>query len=379
MAIINEEELIERFDKANKILLVEPEYPKQLPPFALAKIKTYLVNKGKTVKFARHITSEKFDLIGITTLFTYYSAEVFKTIRNKGFFNRDTSIVVGGVFASLMPDQFSQFKNVDVFKGYSKIIDMQIPDPEIMGYGEEKWNNFSWAFTTRGCPNKCAYCSVWRIEPDHWINKNWKNSILPGTKALSLMDNNIASVDINHLRDIINFVNKNNMKLMIQSGIDCKHVTPELAKLVSSAKYTRHGMRTAFDRIEEDGIYQKSIELMQKHGANPENMMAYVLFNFNDRPHDANYRAEECKRLKVRAYPQCYSPLNVLEKNSNFVGKHWTKRLTKAFRTFWIMKGIRHGFTGIDFGDYIKSNEGRKKYKLTNRDLDFWNSNGRNK
>ncbi len=374
--VISEKQLIERLDKAEKVLLIEPDYPTKYPPFALAKIKTYLESQGKAVKFSKTILPEKFDLICVTTLFTYYSSYVFSVLRNRGFFNANTPILVGGVFASLMPEQFEQFRKVDVYKGYSKTLDMLTPDPFIMDQVEDKWKEFSWVFTSRGCPNKCAYCTVWRIEKDRWVNPNWKNHVRENTKILSLLDNNISSIEIPHIADIVKFTTDRKIRVLVESGVDCKYVTPELAKYLGMMKYSRHGMRTAFDRIEEDGTFQKAVEILQGNGVNPEDMMAYVLFNFTDRPHDAEHRASECFRLKVRAYPQCYRPLNSLDKKSNHVSKYWTLRLTKAFRTFWIMKGIKHGFKDMGFGEYIQTKEGRKKYKLTNHDMDVWNSNG---
>jgi len=648
--VLTEQELLNRLDVAKTVLLIEPDYPTKYPPFALAKIKTYLKKRNIKVEFSNKILPKKFDLICVTTLFTYYASHVFSVIKNKGFFNADTPIIAGGIFASLMPKEFDKFEHVDVFHGYSKVLDMQIPDKEIMSKVDEKWGDFSWVFTTRGCPNRClsgdtvvntvqgdipikdlvgkeigvytyadnevfiskainiremgvkpivrisfddgtfidctkdhrfltfkngnqyvqssettkeaidllpgdrlrafkkyqlksgyvdvswgrrkhqhehrmvaeyklgrklkdeelvhhkknkwdnfpddievlsdkkehaqkhpeiaqrmkddnpskywtedskkkmskaitgkkrttetrqkqrknmlgennpnykhgetvgqksridgenhkvisviqldreemtydmevpetswffannvlvhncAYCTVWRIEKDNWVNPEWKTVIPKGKKILSLLDNNISSAKISHVESIVDFVNERKLRILIESGVDCKYVTKDLAVQLAKMKYSRHGMRTAFDRIEEDGVFQKAALTLQANGINPEDMMAYVLFNFTDRPQDAEYRTEECQKLKIRAYPQCYMPLHALEKKSNFVGKHWTFRLTKGFRNFWIMKGIKHGFQDITFGQYINTKKGKKVYSLTDIDLDVWNNNGR--
>ncbi len=375
--ILTEQELFNRLDSAKSVLLIEPDYPTKYPPFALAKIKTYLKKRNINADFSNKILPKKYDLICITTLFTYYSSKVFETIKNKGFFNVDTPIIVGGVFASLMPKEFNRFNNVDTYSGYSKILDVQKPDKNIMKKVDEKWEDFSWVFTTRGCPNKCAYCSVWRIEKNSWTNPNWKQLVSKDSKILSLLDNNISAQDISHVESIADFAVERKLRVLVESGVDCKYVTEDLAVQLAKMKYARHGMRTAFDRIEEDGIFQKAAEMLQGNGVNPEDMMAYVLFNFDDRPQDAEYRTEECNKLKIRAYPQCYTPLNTLVKKTRFVGKHWTYRLTKAFRNFWIMKGIKHGFPNTTFGEYINTKEGRNVYSLTNHDLDVWNNNGR--
>lgn len=33
-------------------------------------------------------------------------------------------------------------------------------------------------------------------------------------------------------------------------------------------------------------------------------------------------------------------PLNIKQREPVYVGKHWTRRLLKAFRYFWLMPGI---------------------------------------
>ena len=373
--IINESEMLDQLRNAKKVLLVEPLFPRKYPPFGLAKIKTFLERMGKEVTYARSIPPEKYDLICVTTLFTYYSSHVFAVLKNRGFLNANTPIMLGGILASLMPELFDM-PNVSVYRGYSKALDLCEPDPMIMSNTDDKWKDFSWVFTSRGCPNKCAYCTVWRIEKEKWVNPSWQNQIFLDRPYISLLDNNLSSIEIPHMVEIANFANKHKKKVIIESGLDCKFVTPELATEVAKLKFVRHGMRVAFDRVEEDGLFQRSARWLQKAGISSESMMAYVLFNFDDRPQDAYYRAEECFKLGIRAYPQYYRPLNTLNKNKVFVGKHWTFRLGKAFRYYWIMKGVRGGFRDMSFDQYIKSKEGQFKTKLTPNDIAVWDANG---
>jgi hypothetical protein len=374
--ILSESEMLEALNSAHKILLVEPKFNRQYPPFGLAKIKTYLNALGKDVTYSRSILPEKYDLICITTSFTYFSNHVFATLKERGFINANTPVIMGGILASLMPELF-KLPNVDVFRGYSKTLDLCKPDPEIISTCKDTWKDFSWVFTSRGCPNKCSYCTVWKIEKERWVNPKWKDQIFMDKPFINILDNNLSSIELPHLIDIVDFVTKHKKRVIIASGIDCKFVTKELAEQVAKIKFVRHGMRTAFDRIEEDGIFQKSTQMLQKAGVKAEDMFAYVLFNFNDKPQDANYRAEECFKLKVRAYPQYYRPLNTLNKDKVFVGKHWTFRLGKAFRYYWVMKSVRGGFRDMSFEEYIKSKEGRAKTKVKDGDIDVWLNNGK--
>lgn len=368
--IIDEKNMLKMLNDSQKILLVEPNYNKKYPPLGLAKIKTYLEQKGKTVKFARTILAEKFDLICVTTLFTYYSKYVMRVLKSRGFFNSNTPILVGGVFASMMPEQFDDQKNTVVFKGYSKALDQCFPDKELMNDIEDPWDTFSYVFTSRGCPNKCAYCTVWRIEKERWVNDKWKELIDLSKPNIMISDNNLSAVTFEHLKEIVDFAVLNKKKILFDNGFDCKYVTKEMAKELARLKFIRSGMRLAFDRIEEDGIFQKAVNLLQDAGVVKSSMMAYVLFNFTDHPQDAYYRARTCSDMGVRPYPQYYRPLDTLDKKTIWVGKHWTLQLGRAFRHFWLMRGIN---SKMSFEEYINSKEGIKQHSLTSEDIKKYN------
>ena len=641
--------MLEKLNSAKNVLLVEPPYPRKYPPLGLAKIKTYLEKRNTKTMYSRNIIPFEFDLICVTSLFTYYSQDVFNVLKNRGLFNNDTPILVGGVFASLMPEQFEDKKNVFVFKGYSKTLDKCIPHINLMNTVEKPWDTFSYVFTSRGCPNKClegntiintvegdipikdlvgkeigvytyspitkevfitkaihiremgikklvrvhfdddtfidctpdhrfltfknanqfsvltereteakdllkgtsvralritdhkqgykivnwgrrkrklqhrlvaeykigrkllakevvhhkdqikshnlidnievfsgikehcknhpeiaermrknnpqrfcteesykkiaekitgqkrglstrlkhrelmlgeknpnyvhgktcgqksriedinhkvvkieflevpkmtydmevpktswffannvlvhncAYCSVWKIERERWVNDSWKDHVFMDRPNIMISDNNLSAVTFDHLKEIIDFSLKHKKKLLFDNGFDCKYITKEMALELGKVQFIRNGMRMAFDRIEEDGVFQKAVETLVESGVHTNSLMAYVLFNFTDRPKDADFRARECVRLGVRPYPQYYRPLNVLNKETIFVGKHWTLQLGRAFRHFWLMRGLN---SKMNFGIYVKSKSGRHMHELTDKDIEIWDNNG---
>ena len=161
--IIKESEMLERMKSAKNVLLIEPKYTSKYPPLGLAKIKTFLNQNGVKSTFSRGMIHLKFDLICITTLFTYYSKQVFDVIESVGIINSDTPIIIGGIMASMVPEVFQKYKNVSVFTGYSRILDQCIPDDKILVREDPIFNDFSMVFTSRGCVNRCPYCMVWKI------------------------------------------------------------------------------------------------------------------------------------------------------------------------------------------------------------------------
>ena len=70
-------------------------------------------------------------------------------------------IMVGGVYVALMPDRAEKLNpEVLYFKGCSKILDEVQPDYSIDYLTDKKFDNISYIYTSRGCVNRCPYCSA---------------------------------------------------------------------------------------------------------------------------------------------------------------------------------------------------------------------------
>ena len=166
------------------ILLVEPNYKNKYPPLGLMKISTYHKKRGDNVNFVKGIVTDLaqkyYDRIYITTLFTFYFNNTVKTIRYyKKYVKHVKDIYVGGILATILKDKLSTetgIKNIisgvlysSKLLGYDdKIcIDSLTPDYKILDEIEYKYpagDNY-FAYTTRGCPNKCKFCAVPLLEP----------------------------------------------------------------------------------------------------------------------------------------------------------------------------------------------------------------------
>lgn len=367
--IINETKMLQMLTDAKKVLLVEPDYPRKYCPLGLAKIKTLLESQGKEVDYARQILPKKYDLICVTTLFTYYSKHVFDILKYKGLFNTDTPILLGGVMASLIPHEFDKFKNTFVFVGYSKTLDLCVPHRDLIDILPPPFDQYSYINTSRGCVNKCSYCAVWRIETPIWVNPDWKKHLYMDKPYILISDNNISSISHKHVKQIIDIAVKYDKKLYFNNGLDCKHIDTKMAKLLAKAKYVTTGLRTAFDRIEEDGTFQPAIKKLIKAGVPPSNIQAYILFNYLDKPKDADYRARTCADFRITPYPQFYTRLNALTKKDKYVGKHWTLGLANTFRFFWLLRGHYYKYS---FDEFLKMRRTRVHFNLTDKDIAVW-------
>jgi len=181
-------------------------------------------------------------------------------------------------------------------------------------------------------------------------------------------DNNLSACRTDHIREVFEYCTANKLKILLDNGLDCKCITQEIAELLGKTKFYTQGLRMAFDRIEEDGVFQDAVQLLRDNGVCKSHLMAYTLYNFKDTPEEANYRMTECVRIGIRPYPQRYRPLNHLDRKTVYVGKHWNKPLLKSFNLFWQMAGY---YTKYDFLDWCRT-KAPDTHKLTDSDLACW-------
>jgi len=352
---MNESEMLAMIESSSRTLLVEPPYKRKYPPLGLAKIATYQQRRGANVEFSRNVIPGDFDLVCMTSLFTSDSDKVIDQAQMAEFILPGVPVLIGGVYASLMEKHLQNAAPAAaIFAGYSPKLDLCVPDYSINWEIEEPWDRFAFLFTTRGCPNRCAYCAVWRLEPETWICPNWRDHIPDDKPYVIISDNNLSAAPLGHIRELIDFLVERKKRVVFDNGLDCKLITEEIAAELARLRYTRHGMRLAFDRIEEDGVFQAAVRRLLDAGVPKSQIMAYVLFNFKDSPQEADYRMRECANLGIRPYPQQYQPLNRKSRTEPaYVGRQWTLRLVRAFRGFWLMAGI---YGKQEFAEWLEKN-----------------------
>lgn len=363
--------IVDMIAKADRVLLIEPPYKRKYPPLGLMKLSTYIKSQNKTVKFVRYAFPNKYDLICITTMFTVDLPVIRETIEGIRKFNPDTPILIGGIAASVIPKEITEgFTGITIYSGFSKLLDSCPPDYTINWEVDPKFNEFSYLFTTRGCPNKCAYCFVPKIEKGISLCPNWKHHVDRKKPYANIFDNNVTAFGIDHVKSIGKFFSQRKIKVRIDSGVDCKYINEEMAEALATIPFiSPRGLRTAFDRIGEDGTFQDAVRLLLKYGISKHAIQAYVLFNFTDSPQEANYRARECVRLGITPYPQRFQPLTSLKRETvRHVSPKWTEKLCKAFQYFWLVRGLNNKHT---FEEWAKG-YGKNIIKLRTPDWDKW-------
>ena len=203
-----------------RVLLVEPDYKNKYPPMGLMKISTYHKMLGDEVRFVKgvdpNVDATVWDRIYITTLFTFdFSISVETILHYMRLVDDVSSLYVGGIMASLMPENIVEATGIDrshiftgLFTDTSVVgdnndinVDRLPLDYDILedvNYKYPAGDNY-FAYTTRGCPNHCSFCAVPILEPSFHVTNNIVEQIRSidqkyGPKQhLLLLDNNVLN------------------------------------------------------------------------------------------------------------------------------------------------------------------------------------------
>ena len=185
--------------RPKRVLLVEPSYKVKYPPLGLMKISTYHKLQGDDVVFYKgtsaKIRDQKWDIIYITTLFTFQWKTTIETIkyyqRNK---LNNSNIKVGGILASLLKSDIVRETGIIPHFGLWEEVDRLKPDYALInGVYEYYTNNASIGYMTKGCINHCSYCAVHRLEPDFVPFIPLEQQLDSNKKDLILLDNNVLA------------------------------------------------------------------------------------------------------------------------------------------------------------------------------------------
>jgi hypothetical protein len=304
------------------------------PPVSLLKIGAWLKSEGNKCELLDNTLptkKQKFDEIWITTLFTYDIYYV-KAMINSAKKICD-KIRVGGISASLFPDFFKML-DVEVHVGLHPKAENFAPDYSLLGYKPE----FSIAYTSRGCIRKCEFCMVKNLEPE-FRHRDWEKDLSSDTTKVQFYDNNWLAKDmkdwtkdVEKLRRLVE--EKRITEIDFNQSLDCRILTEEQAKMMQGLPI--RPMRFAFDGMQEDKYYQKSVRLTNKYGF--RNYRSNYLYNFNDTPEDLYYRLRENVKLSaelkcdVKAFPMKFQPIMQLDSKKKYVGKNWSRVMLSGFK-----------------------------------------------
>jgi hypothetical protein len=298
------------------ILLVEPSYYTRYPPLGLLKLASYHRVKGDSVELIRGCSfpGAKPEKIYVTSLFTWGWKEVWEAVRYYKSLFPTAQICLGGIYASLMPEHAKLSGADHVHIGLVKEAEDLLPAYDLVP--QWKW---SILFASRGCPNRCAFCAVPKLEGRlHSCKEHIKHLVYPGHNRLILWDNNILASP--SWESAVAEAMQLGIAVDYNQGLDARLVTPEVAKALSKLKMPC--VRLAYD-FKAKGKYVKSaIELITSTGIRGREIFVYVLYNFNDTPDGFFERVRDVLTWGAVVFPMRFEPLDSMTRNK-YVSPSW--------------------------------------------------------
>ncbi len=317
-------------------LLVQPKYYSRYPPLGLLKISTFLKSKGYSVEYIKGMEKPKIhpDEIYVTSLFTYAWGIVHKTIKYYKKLFPQAKIILGGLYASLMPNHAKKSQADKIHIGLYNEVEDLMPDYELI----PDWN-VSIIFSSRGCIRKCGYCAVPILEPNFEPKNSIKDLIYKKHKKVIIWDNNfLASPFVNNILDELLELN---LEVDFNHGLDARLITLNIAQRLKKLKVKY--VRMAYDLIDYRDEVKKAIDILNEAGYRGRELFFYTLHNFNDTPEDFFLRHQDIMRWGVVSYPMRYIPLKALKKN-DFISKNWTADQLEMIADARRVIGVRGAF-----------------------------------
>ena len=313
------------------VLLIEPDFPipnksrnhSNFLPIGLLKIASYLREKKSIeVKLIRFEETEKEDnyqtsldfkidndnnkspdLIFVTSIFTYWSKYVINAVLHYKNKYPDAKIIVGGIYASLMPQHCLKNTHCD------EILIGPIPEVEECPPAYDLVDvDYQIIHSSRGCIRKCEFCGTYIIEPvwdckstiKEEIEENQKRQYKHNNKPLKKIifyDNNLLANEHieNILDDLIELKKEKKITYVeSQSGFDGRILMkkPHLADKLKKAGFKNP--KIAWDHsLKQAPKIKQQIDLLIDAGFAAREISIFMIYNY-----ELSYEEMEEKRVK---------------------------------------------------------------------------------
>lgn len=332
-----------------RYLLVVPAWPKNKSrhfnkntPVGLLKIGAMLKAQGHEVRLVEDRVADGWepDEVWITSLFTYWHEIIWKNVAFYKFCWPKAKVVVGGIYASLMPDHAKLSGADEVFVGVHEGAERYDADYSLLPYELP----YQFLHTSRGCFRKCKPCLVRYIEPNFTykpveriiseINKN---------NVLDLSNNFLAHPQVHELLESLADLRVNGkvVRFECQSGFDARILTPELSEKLKKARFLNP--RIAWDNsLTEGPTVKAAIDMFTSVGYSKKNIQVFTIYN-QEIPFDVmEEKRKQIRRWGVQIAHCRYRPQGQLVDRYDahkkgqtakdyYIHEGWTDKSIKAF------------------------------------------------
>ncbi len=351
------------------ILLVEPKFPRpgkqrnKHIPIGLLKLGAYHEKQNHVVYLARgllDINEIPFNPqeINVTSEYTYWSKYVKEAVSHYRSLFPDAKIIVGGIYATLMPHHCKEYTQCDeVFVGRHEEAEKCIPLYELLGNG----NKTQILHSSRGCIRKCSYCGAWKIEPEFKCKASIDGEVFKDT-VLFYDDNLLGNPHISRILNELIFLKTHGQikRCEAQCGFDGKILQkkPYLAKKLKKAGFVYP--KIAWDRgYDEYPEIKEQIDLLLEAKFPKREISIFMLYNFEIPFEEMEKKRKKCWEWKIQITNCRYRPLD--QTYDKFDGHRKYQKDTSYYihkKTGWNDRKVRK------FGRHIRRQNICIRYRL---------------
>jgi len=177
-------------------------------------------------------------------------------------------------------------------KAWKYIAPVEIGGPAIGQRGEDfspgMYLKNGYVITSRGCPNRCWFCSVWKREGEA-IRE------LPITEGWNILDDNLLACSTEHIRGVFQMLSRQKHRPLFTGGLEAAKL--KLWHVKELAELKPKEMFFAYDTPDDrEPIFEAGKLLLQNgFSRTRQNLRAYVLVGYpNDTFEAAEKRLYEC-------------------------------------------------------------------------------------
>lgn len=152
---------------------------------------------------------------------------------------------------------------------------------------------------TRGCPNRCPWCVVPKMDGNEVRHVADLADFWCGQKTVRLLDDNILADADEFTRDCGQLARAG--VHVIWEALDIRLITDQTAQALASVK-TAKSIHFACDGHGQDDSIGRGIDTLSKYGIKPWRLMFYVLVGFNTSPEYDMHRIMTLHKLGANPF-----------------------------------------------------------------------------
>ena len=254
-------------------------------PLALLRLSAKHKNAGDSVELisAGRLPRHDPDIIYFSFIFLFnYLIDVRWILTYRKRYPA-ADIIIGGIAPTLIKEKYQKHltgNKVKIYSGRDLALEDLKPDFDITGL------DYSYGFTSRGCPNTCDWCVVPKLEGRQNIVGNWQDQIDTSKKIFYGFDNNVLATGSAHFESVLEFCNGHGIKVDFNQGMDAEILHKNKKIQAAFLKYPGiwQIMRFAWDsdRVKESIIFTMDFLHLNKIGAKYKSLL--MLYDADDAP-----------------------------------------------------------------------------------------------